>query len=295
MATEVQERCANPSRNKSELAVCDLKGLDLKLIDSKIKALTGVQHKDIRILYWKDLNEIYLAASAQILEKNFCYINYDKVFKYNSITQVIKLQWDSEKHIAEIIDNVGQVMVLKHTDLRSRDYGEHNCESLFYIRAANLVGSNIGAKYSKLLAQNNFLVFTKYTSTFYFFSPDFKNLIGSYSFYDMDKNYLDVAVANNGNLYTVSRNFPTNQFCVEEHDFESSRLLAQNCTHARRISYTIFKFLEDTYVFDQTLLRHMKLYPISDFFTDRYKNSAIEVDYNSILAFSALKKFKRNR
>lgn len=214
---------------------------DGKLL-SRIKQITGKEHKNLRVLYHYDNGDKLAVASVTRLEKNFCILDYDRVYKIVKNSNSIELLWDAGQNKKEIIENIGDFSIVKHR--RNIDFGNgyNECENIFEIKSIKLVKKNSGSNYNPFLRSGNFVVVTNDRPAAYFFANDFKKLLGSFSILENrkslfvnDKVFLEASISSAGTIVSLIRKPQSELDCSEEWDLESSSLLRSHCFKAKAI------------------------------------------------------------
>jgi hypothetical protein len=202
----------------------------------------GTGFSQLRLVGWDDkASEAFLAVSKNTLIENICYVNLDKILKFNLNSKKLELIWDSQQEMLDVLDNINTMTVLKHS-MVSDNSESHNCDPLMFVNKVHRIGKNLGNKYNSLLNEDNFLVVPGigHPSVF-FFSPNFKKLMGSFFIADKQTILKDAIVSERGTLLAIVRDMAQQKTCVAEYDLESGEPIRKKCSPAKfELTYLIF-------------------------------------------------------
>ena len=250
---------------------CGVVGFNFEIISKEIAKKIGPDFTQLRLIGWDEKsNSAFLAASKKTLLEKICYSDLDSIIRINIKTNSIEQLWDTKAQINDVLDNMNTMTVLKHSMVKNSSEA-HNCDPLLFINKVSRVGSNLGSRYNALLNENNNILIPGIGhSTIYFFSSDFKKLLGSFFITEPQNLLIDAIVSEKGTIFALLRDMPKQQICVVEFELESGNMIKKKCA-PKNLELTYLSRGKHPYIFTREFQKGEKIISIKDWFAGVYK------------------------
>lgn len=263
--------CTDFIGKTKNVKACGVAELNFDNLLKDIVKKYGTGFSQLRLVGWDDkASEAFLAVSKKTLIENICYVDLDKMLKFNLNSKKMELIWDSKQEILGVLDNINTMTVLKHSMVRDNSES-HNCDPLMFVNKVHRIGKTLGNKYNSLLNEDNFLVVPGigHPSVF-FFSPNFKKLMGSFFIAEKQTILRDATVSEKGTLLAIVRDMAQQKTCVAEYDLESGEPIRKKCSPPN-IELTYLISGQEPYLFIREFKKGETIISLKDWFLNENK------------------------